>query len=249
MKGGVHLSVKDLRVRYGALWALNGVSLEVESGEFRAVIGPNGAGKSTLFSVLAGERRSAGGAVAIDGRDVTAMSAQRRTRAGVVRTFQVTRIFASLSVLENALVPLLAVTGANRCFWWPLSRTWLVRAEAVLDTVGLKEKSAENAGTLSQGDRKRLEIACALALSPRLLLLDEPTAGMSPEETQSTINLIDGLWRDRKITVLLTEHDVTMVFRLAQRITVLHRGAVLCTDTPIEIQKRDDVRQIYLGSR
>jgi branched-chain amino acid transport system ATP-binding protein len=248
MTGGVHLSVKDLRVRYGALWALNGVSLEVESGEFRAVIGPNGAGKSTLFSVLAGERRSAGGGVAIDGRDVTAMSSQRRTRAGVVRTFQVTRIFPSLSVLENALVPLLAATGDNRCFWWPLSRTWLVRAEAVLDTVGLKEKSAENAGTLSQGDRKRLEIACALALSPRLLLLDEPTAGMSPEETQSTINLIDGLWRDRKITVLLTEHDVKMVFRLAQRITVLHRGAVLCTDTPIEIQKRDDVRQIYLGS-
>jgi len=248
MTGGVHLSVKDLRVRYGALWALNGVSLEVESGEFRAVIGPNGAGKSTLFSVLAGERRSAGGGVAIDGRDVTAMSSQRRTRAGVVRTFQVTRIFPSLSVLENALVPLLAATGANRCFWWPLSRTWLVRAEAVLDTVGLKEKSAENAGTLSQRDRKRLEIACALALSPRLLLLDEPTAGMSPEETQSTINLIDSLWRDRKVTVLLTEHDVKMVFRLAQRITVLHRGAVLCTDTPIEIQKRDDVQQIYLGS-
>jgi branched-chain amino acid transport system ATP-binding protein len=248
MTGGVHLSVSDLRIRYGALWALDGVSLEVDNGEFRAVIGPNGAGKSTLFSVLAGERRPASGAVAIDGSDVTGMSAQRRTRAGVVRTFQVTRILPSLTVLENALVALLAATRANRCFWWPLSRAWHVRAESVLDTVGLRDKGAENAGTLSQGDRKRLEIACALALSPRLLLLDEPTAGMSPEETQSTINLIDGLWRERKITVLLTEHDVAMVFRLAQRITVLHRGAVLCTDTPVEIQKRDDVRQIYLGS-
>ena len=245
----MHLFVgQTFRIRYGALWALDGVSLEVDNGEFRAVIGPNGAGKSTLFSVLAGERRPASGAVAIDGSDVTGMSAQRRTRAGVVRTFQVTRILPSLTVLENALVALLAATRANRCFWWPLSRAWHVRAEVGPRHRRASGKGAENAGTLSQGDRKRLEIACALALSPRLLLLDEPTAGMSPEETQSTIKLIDGLWRERKITVLLTEHDVAMVFRLAQRITVLHRGAVLCTDTPVEIQKRDDVRQIYLGS-
>lgn len=248
MTGGVHLSVKDLRVRYGALWALNGVNLEVENGEFRAVIGPNGAGKSTLFGVLSGERRPAGGGVAIDGSDVTTMSAQRRTRAGVVRTFQVTRIFPSLTVIENALVALLAATRANRCFWWPLSRAWRARGEDILDAVGLRDKGDENAGTLSQGDRKRLEIGCALALKPRLLLLDEPTAGMSPEETQATINLIDRLWRERKITVLLTEHDVAMVFRLAQRITVLHRGAVLCTGTPADVQSRDDVRQIYLGS-
>jgi branched-chain amino acid transport system ATP-binding protein len=248
MTGGVHLSVTDMRVRYGALWALNGVSLEVENGEFRAIIGPNGAGKSTLFSALSGERRPTAGGVMIDGSDVTGLSAQRRTQAGIVRTFQVTRIFPSLSVIENALVAVLAAQRANWRFWWPLSRTWIARAEHILETVKLADKSAENAGTLPQGDRKRLEIGCALALEPRLLLLDEPTAGMSPEETQATINLIDRLWQERRITVLLTEHDVAMVFRLAQRITVLHGGKVLCTGTPAEVQSRDDVRQIYLGS-
>ena len=248
MTSGVDLSIKDLRVRYGALWALNGLNLDVEKGEFRAVIGPNGAGKSTLFSVLSGERRPTSGAVAIDGGEATSMSAQGRTRIGVVRTFQVTRIFPSLTVLENALVALLAATHANLRFWWPLSREWIARAEEVLDDVGLREQGAENAGVLSQGDRKRLEIACALALKPRLLLLDEPTAGMSPEETQVTINLIERLWRELKFTVLLTEHDVAMVFRMAQRITVLNRGAQLCTGNPAEVQSRDDVRRIYLGT-
>jgi branched-chain amino acid transport system ATP-binding protein len=247
MTGGIDLSVRDLHVRYGALWALNGLSLDVESGEFRAVIGPNGAGKSTLFSVLSGERRPTTGSVMIDGREVTAMSAQGRTRAGIVRTFQVTRILPSLTVSENALVALFAAARTNLRFWWPTSRAWRARAEEVLDTVGLRDKGAENAGSLSQGDRKRLEIACALALRPRLLLLDEPTAGMSPEETQATIELLERLWRELRITVLLTEHDVAMVLRLAQRITVLNRGAMLCTGNPVEVQSRDDVRQIYLG--
>jgi branched-chain amino acid transport system ATP-binding protein len=245
---GVGVDVRGLTVRYGGVTALDRVDLHVEPGELRAVIGPNGAGKSTLFSTIAGGRRPTEGTVHLDGENVTRVAASPRTRRGVVRTFQVTRVFPALSVLQNASVAVLAASRQSHAAWRLIPRHVNTRALEVLDTVGLADRANEMAGNLAQGDRKRLELAGALALSPRLLLLDEPTAGMAPDETQGIIDLIDRLWREQRMTVILTEHDVPLVFRLAQTITVLHRGALLCTDAPDRIRAREDVRKIYLGA-
>jgi branched-chain amino acid transport system ATP-binding protein len=241
------LKVSGLRMRFGANWALNGVDLSVPAGELRAVIGPNGAGKSTLFGVIAGEHTPSSGAVELDGRDVTGVPPHTRVRLGLVRTFQVTRIFPGLTVHENVLAAVLARRRRGHVCWRPAGGEERGRADDWLRLVGLGALASRPARALSQGDRKRLEVATALALEPRLLLLDEPTAGMSPEETEATVRLLERVWEELRPTVLLTEHDVALVMRLAQRVTVLHRGAVVCTGTAGEVQRRGDVREIYLG--
>ena len=246
MTGG--LLVSGLKKRYGGNWALSGVDLDIEPGELRAVIGPNGAGKSTLFGTIAGEHAPTEGRVLLDGEDLTQLSAHAKARKGVIRTFQVTRNFNEMTALENMQVAALIALGQSWHAWHMIGGKARSRAEEALESVGLQGSAHVMAGTLSQGDRKRLEIAGALAMRPRLLLLDEPTAGMSPEETERTIELIEELWRRERITILLTEHDVNMVFRLAARITVLHRGRLLCTGDQKEIRARADVREIYLGT-
>ncbi len=241
------ITVNNVTVRFAAHEALSAVSLEVEGGQCRAVIGPNGAGKSTLFAVLGGERRPSSGTFAIDGQIVRRASPSRLARAGVVRTFQICRVIPTMTVLENAALAVLANGSARRRLLRPPPRGTREAAAEILERVNLTEQRDELAANLAQGDKKRLELATALALSPRVLLLDEPTAGMSPEESAATTALVHRLWRETGMTVLLTEHDMKVVFGLAEEVTVLHQGRVICTGTPSEVSLRDDVKRIYLG--
>jgi ABC-type branched-chain amino acid transport systems, ATPase component len=234
--------------RFAGNLALDDVSLVIPAGQLHAVIGPNGAGKSTLFGVIAGEHRPERGSVHVAGRNVTRMAAHRRVKAGVARAFQVAHIFPDMTVRQNVTAAVLAANGAARIFWRgkPL-RTAAAAVDDALAQMGLAKVGERVARVLSQGDRKRLEIAMALVLRPTLLLLDEPTAGMSPEETASTVALVRELWSRGGLTVLLTEHDMQVVFDLAQQLTVLDRGHVLCSGEPTEIREREDVKEIYLG--
>ncbi len=243
------VEVRGVVKRFAGNLALDDVSLVIPAGQLHAIIGPNGAGKSTLFGVIAGEHRPDRGTVWVAGRDVTRIAAHRRVRAvGVARAFQVARIFPEMSVRQNVAAAVIAANGSARQFWRvkPL-RVASVVADEALERLSLVPVAGRPARALSQGDRKRLEIAMALVLRPRLLLLDEPTAGMSPEETAATVELIRGIWSLGGLTVMLTEHDMQVVFDLAQQLTVMDRGHVLCSGEPETIRGRDDVREIYLG--
>lgn len=241
------IAAMGIKKRFGAAWALDGVDMAVPAGELHAVIGPNGAGKSTLFGVIAGEYSPDGGRLELNGRDISATPPHTRVHAGIARTFQITRIFPRLTLRQNVLVAILARSGSAAVFWRRVRGEEWERAEAALALVGMEQWADRRAQTLAQGDRKRLEIATALALKPHLLLLDEPTAGMSPDETAATMRLVEQIWEDTHVTVLLTEHDMPLVFGLAQQVTVMHRGRVVCSGTPDEIRSRTDVREIYLG--
>jgi branched-chain amino acid transport system ATP-binding protein len=234
--------------RFGGHTVLDDVTLSVAAGTIHAVIGPNGAGKSTLFGVIAGETPVERGRILLDGRTITRFSASHRVRIGVARAFQVAHIFPGLTVLDNVVSAALASSRhAHRV--WPSRAMGKAReqAHAALEETGLAGLARARAQGLSQGDRKRLEIAVTLQLDPKVLLLDEPTAGMSPEETAATVELVRDLWRRSGLTVLLTEHDMNVVFGLAQQLTVLAAGQVLVTGDPAEVRERSDVRDVYLG--
>ena len=241
------LRVESLVKRFGGLLALGALDLAVEAGEFRAIIGPNGAGKSTFFNVLTGLLRPDSGRVAFEGRDITGEPPHRLARRGVARTFQITSVFPDLSALENVQVSLLA--HARRSWsMWPRARTLGVeRAAELLALVGLAASAAKPAGTLAHGDQKRLELAIALAGEPRLLLLDEPTAGMAAQERLEAIRLVHRIARELGLTCVFTEHDMAVVFAVATRITVMHQGRVLAEGTPAEVRARPEVQQVYLG--
>ena len=240
----IHGAVKT----FGGTTALDDVTLDVRPGEVHAVIGPNGAGKSTLFAAFAGEFKLDRGRVELDGRDITRQSAARRVRLGVGRAFQVASIFPALTVAENVSAGLISASRGTSHFWSSRGlRRVKPEADRLLESMRLSGLADRPARDLSQGDRKRLEIAVVLALRPRVLLLDEPTAGMSPAETDATVQLVRDLWQEHQLTVLLTEHDMDVVFGLAQTLTVLHRGHVLCTGSPEEIRGREDVAEVYLG--
>ena len=244
-----NLQMVNVTKRFGGQVVLDEVSLDVPAGSIHAVIGPNGAGKSTLFGVIAGEHSPERGTVRLHDRDITGTSPNRRVRLGIARAFQVANIFPDLTVGENVTSAVLAHQRTARNFWaaTPLRRA-RARALDSLEQMKLEKLADHRALDLSQGDRKRLEIAMTLELQPSILLLDEPTAGMSPEETSSTVALIKDLWTRTGLTVLLTEHDMNVVFGLAQQLTVLNAGRVLATGEPDQVRRRDDVRQIYLGS-
>ncbi|HEV1996974.1 MAG TPA: ABC transporter ATP-binding protein [Candidatus Dormibacteraeota bacterium] len=244
------LEVRGVEVRYGGVLALDDVSLNVPPGQLHAVIGPNGAGKSTLFGVISGEHRPVRGTVHLGDHDVTGWPAHRRVHAGLARAFQVARVFPRLTVLENVLMAVLASRRLTRVFWRPAGDAEsLVASRDALAAVGMGALEDRVAGELAQGDRKRLEIGMALCLNARALLLDEPTAGMSPEETETTVALIGRLHRERGLTVLLTEHDMNVVFRLAEVLTVMHRGRLLVSGPPEDVRNRPEVAEIYLGRR
>jgi branched-chain amino acid transport system ATP-binding protein len=232
-------------VQFGGLTALNQVSIAVVPGEVRAVIGPNGAGKSTLFNCLTGVLRPTAGRIVLDGDDVTGLPPHAISHKGIARSYQITNILPGASVLENVRIAV-----QSRRHAWNLWRHHLAypdiveRARRVLAEVGLEEKAEEQAANLSHGEQRNLEIGIALATEPRVLCLDEPTAGMSAVETRATVELVRRIAAD--YTILIVEHDMEVVMGLARTITVLHYGEVLAEGTPAEIQANARVQEVYL---
>jgi branched-chain amino acid transport system ATP-binding protein len=243
------LETRALGRAFGALQAVAGVSVSVQRGELRAVIGPNGAGKTTLFHLVSGLLAPTSGRVVFRGEDVTALPAPVRCRRGISRTFQLTSIFPELSVLENVRVAVQLKGGGN--FRLLGGGTLLGESERQaresLATLGLLDRADVPAATLPHGDQRLLEIAMAVAQEPELLLLDEPTQGLSPEDTAATVDVIRRIARERRLTILLVEHDMDVVFDLAERISVLHFGQLIAEGTPDEIRANADVQKAYLG--
>ncbi len=243
------LETRGLGRAFGALQAVAGVSLAVEPGEVRAIIGPNGAGKTTLFHLISGLLTPTSGRVLFRGDDVTALPAPARCRRGISRTFQITSIFPELSVLENVRIAVQLRSGGN--FRLVGGRATLEaseeRARTSLDSLGLLDRAAEPASTLPHGDQRLLEIAMAVAQEPALLLLDEPTQGLSPEDTVATVAVIRQVARRQRLTILLVEHDMDVVFDLADRISVLHFGQLIAEGPPDQIRANADVQLAYLG--
>ncbi|HWK82389.1 MAG TPA: ABC transporter ATP-binding protein [Caldimonas sp.] len=243
------LRVQNVSRHFGSLVAVDQVSMTVERGELRAVIGPNGAGKTTFFNMISGFFPPTSGTIVFDEQDITAWPAEKRVAGGMARTFQITEIFPELSVRENLRIPVEVAAGFRLRPW--LSREDDLKIRARLDELlgmgGLTEKADRLVGELSHGDQRATEIMMSLALRPRLLLLDEPTAGMGDQETYDVTRLIRRLHRDEKLTIVLIEHDMRVVFHLADRIMVLAEGAVLAEGTADAIAKDERVQAAYLG--
>jgi branched-chain amino acid transport system ATP-binding protein len=219
----------------------------VPEGGISAIIGPNGAGKTTLFNLITGHLRPDSGQVLFKGREVTGIPPHDLCRLGMGRSFQRTNIFPRLSVFENIQAAFLSHRGRGWNLFTPVERLYREETEALLAAVGLLDKAGEVSGFLSHGNQKQLELGLALALEPEILLLDEPTAGMSAAETRETIQLIERIARERHLTLLFTEHDMEVVFSIAQRITVLHQGQVIAEGPPDEVRRHPEVRRVYLG--
>jgi branched-chain amino acid transport system ATP-binding protein len=239
------LSTEDLTIRFGGLTALDNVNFELPRGEIRAVIGPNGAGKSTFFNCLTGVVRPSSGRIRFNGEDITGLSPDRISRKGIARSYQITNVLPNATALENVRI----AVQSRRHSWSLLThhrsyRDIIEKAEIVLDQLGLRGKQDELAANLSHGDQRNLEIGIALATEPRLLCLDEPTAGMSAAETRDTMELVRRIAKD--LTILIVEHDMEVVMGLAQRITVLNYGAILAEGTPAEIRDDPKVLEVYL---
>ena len=239
------LRTEGLTVRFGGLTALNQVSLSVAPGEIRAVIGPNGAGKSTLFNCLTGVLRPTAGRIVLTGEDIAGLPPHAISHKGIARSYQITNILPGSTVLENV-----RIAAQSRRHGWSLWRHHLAyddlveRSRRVLAAVGLADKEGEPAANLSHGEQRNLEIGIALATEPRVLCLDEPTAGMSPVETRATVELVRRIAAD--YTILIVEHDMEVVMGLARAITVLHYGEILAEGTPAEIQANARVQEVYL---
>ena len=241
------LEVRALTKQFGALRASDGIDFDVAEGETHAVIGPNGAGKTTFISQLAGNLRPDSGTVRFAGADITALSAPRRARLGLARSFQITSVYPDFSALHNVALAIQAHSGHSFRFWRDARSdpSLLHPAKKILDDIGLGGRSQVLAANLAHGEQRQLEVAIALATAPRLLLLDEPMAGMGIEESQRMIALLSSL--KRRHTIILVEHDMDAVFRLADRISVLVYGRVIATDTPEKIRANEEVRRAYLG--
>lgn len=241
------LRVSGLSKRFGGLTATDNLDLEVRSGETHAIIGPNGAGKTTLIAQLAGAVSPDSGCIVFAGEDITRRSVHYRVSAGLARSFQISSFFPHFSTLQNVALAVQARHGSSFRFWRPAAAEAAVFEEAfaIMREVGLAGVSASPAGRLSHGEHRQLELALALATRPKLLLLDEPMAGMSGDESKMMLALIEGL--AQRLTVLLVEHDMDAVFRLADRISVLVSGRVIATGTPKEISGNAEVKKAYLG--
>jgi branched-chain amino acid transport system ATP-binding protein len=244
---GPLLEVAGLKRSFGGFQALGGVSFQVEAGEISAVIGPNGAGKTTLFNVITGHLAPDSGRVGFAGRDITGQPPHAICRLGVARSFQRTNIFPRLSVFENVQIAILSHERRAYGLWTPAQGLGSDRTMGILEDVGLAPRAADPSGSLSYGDQKQLELGIALALEPTLLLLDEPTAGMSPQETRTSVALVARIARERKLTVLFTEHDMEVVFSVAQKIRVLHQGRLIAEGAPEEIRGLAEVKRVYFG--
>jgi len=242
------LEVENLQKSFGGVRAVQGVSFALAPGEMLALIGPNGAGKSTCFNMLNGQLRPDAGRVRLQGRDITGLKPRRVWRLGVGRTFQITATFGSMTVLENVQMALLSHHRRLGGLWRPVARLDAAEAMALLDRLGMADQAGRPCGILAYGDLKRVELAVALANDPKLLLMDEPTAGMAPQERVALMALAAGIARERGIAVLFTEHDMDVVFAHADRILVLDRGRLIASGPPAEVRANPRVREVYLGS-
>jgi len=230
------LELDGVKRHFGGIRAVDGVTLTVQESAAVALIGPNGAGKSTLFALMMGELAPTSGTIRLDARDMKGLSPEQHSRLGVGRTFQTPRLFAGLTVAENARIALLARGGGEG------------QIEEVLDEVGLFDTREQSASALSQGQRKRLELAMVLALRPRVLLLDEPTAGMGVEERSTIMALVMEAVRRRRLTLVFCEHDMETVFAHASRVVVMDRGRILIDGSPEQVRRNPHVQEIYLGT-
>jgi len=243
------LRVSNLSKHFGSLVAVNNVSFNVEPGELHAVIGPNGAGKTTVFNLISGLMDPTAGQIQFGDMDIHELPMHRRVKAGIARTFQITEIFPELTVSENLRIGTEVAAGYRLRPWLSKSERTNIKeqTEKLVERVGLSTKASRLVGELSHGDQRAVEIGLALSLQPKLLLLDEPTAGMGDQETEDITLLMQHLHRTEKLTIVLIEHDMPLVFRLAQRITVLAQGEVLADGTPAEIASNENVQSAYLG--
>ena len=241
------LSLKNLSKRFGGVVAVDRVTLDVTAGEVHAMIGPNGAGKTTLISLICGMMPSNDGQILFRDADLTRAKPHTRVAAGLARSYQITSIFKRFSVLENLALAVQARSGTSFSFWRPVENESALfdEARAIASQVGLSEKASAVAARLSHGEQRALEVGLALATRPVLVLLDEPMAGMGPEESQRMIALIDRI--RAQVTVLLVEHDMDAVFRLADRISVMVNGRLIASDSPEKIRLNGEVRKAYLG--
>jgi len=240
------IATENVGVSFGKFVALKGVSMAFERGKLAAIIGPNGAGKSTYFNVLSGAFPPTTGRLTFDGRDITGLRQHEFAHIGIAKSFQITNIFPKLDALENVRVAVQAMSARYE-FWRPRHALQDVvdRARELLDLVGLGGKAGRPAQDMAHGEQRALEIAMALAADPKLLLLDEPTAGMSPEETRTMMDLIAKLAARR--TVVLVEHKMKLVMGICERIVVLHHGELLADGTPDQVRSNDEVKRVYLG--
>ncbi len=241
------LEVTGLNKHFGGIHVTQNINFTMQEGEQSAIIGPNGAGKSTFFNLLTGYHKPDGGKVVFDGRDITNQAPHVIARIGISRAFQISNIFPRLTVLENVRSAVHSHARVTMNMFASADRIGVSETHEALSLCGLVEKANDIAGMLAQGDKKKLELAIALAGKPKLLFLDEPTAGMSLEETQETMKLVDRLNRELGLTVLFTEHDMSVVFNHAKRVVLLHRGEIIIEGSPEQVRDNETAQQIYLG--
>ncbi|MGA8830095.1 MAG: ABC transporter ATP-binding protein [Desulfomonilaceae bacterium] len=243
------LRIENLSKSFGRWRTVNDVNLEIRQGEIVSVIGPNGAGKTTLFNLISGRLKPDSGKVFFQGENVTGLPPHKIAKKSISRSFQISNIFANLTVYQNIRVPILAMRSKSPIFFRPLSSFGAENREAleVVEKLELKEQKDIVADLLSYGDRRKLEFGMAIAMKPKLLLLDEPTAGMNQIETEKTVSLLRKMATEFGLTLILTEHDMNVVFALADRILVMHQGSMLCEGPPEKIREDATVRSIYLG--
>jgi branched-chain amino acid transport system ATP-binding protein len=239
--------VAKLNKRFGGLQAVKDVDFVLHQGDQTAMIGPNGAGKTTFFNLLTGFHRADSGRILFAGAEITGRPPHEIARLGISRAFQISNIFPKLTVLENVRSAVQAQMGRAFDVMGRADRIGLEEADRIIHLCGLPDKKRVAAGELSQGDKKKLELALALSGKPKLLLLDEPTAGMSLEETRETMALVDRLNQDLRLTILFTEHDMSVVFNHARKVTLLHRGQVIVEGAPGEVRANETAQRVYLG--
>jgi branched-chain amino acid transport system ATP-binding protein len=241
------LQVEKLHKSFEDFKAVNGADLMVRKGDLVAVIGPNGAGKTTLFNLITGHLKPDQGRILFKGQDITRLAAHEICRKGIARSFQIANIFPRLSVFRNVQVSVLSQKKLSRTLFRPAQTMVVEETQRILDSVGLSGKKLDVAGSLSHGDKRVLEIAIAIGNEPELLILDEPTAGMSPDETESTMELVKRLAREQGLTILFCEHDMDVVFDVATSIMVMQHGHTIIQGTPKEVRQNATVQEAYLG--
>jgi branched-chain amino acid transport system ATP-binding protein len=241
------LQTQKITKEFGKLRAVNEVSLEISKGDIHAIIGPNGAGKSTYFNLVTGYHRATAGRVLFKEKEITHLPAYSRCNLGITRSFQITSIYPKLTVYESVLMALLCHRKITLNFFSSAKKFFKEEVWHILEDIGLADQAHRVGDSISHGDKKRLELAVTLGTEPELLLLDEPTCGMSPEETDMTMSLINQLSKERGITILFTEHDMSVVFGIAKRISVLHQGTLIADGSPQEVRNSEEVQKVYLG--